>query len=375
MAPSPIRLLMIASSSHIGGAEQSILGVVRYADPARLFPSVLSVMGKGPLARLAEQAGAKAYNWALESVANPLLIRRMQLFLRDGHYDLVQCFGLRAELLTRWVAHGMGLKLISSIRSTDPWRRWHHVALDRLTVDGVTAWISNSQAGMEAKIEREGTPAEKIFVVPNGIPDRAVVDAKARHAARRKFKLADEDAPVLGVVANITRAKGSEDLIEAIARLRTRFPRLVCLCAGRIDAEGRIPKLASSKGLDANFRWLGFLPDAAAVYEASDLAVLASHWEGMPHALIEALRAGVASVATDVGGVPEVIRHQREGLLCPPKSPEALAASIERALADNASRAAWGKAARERYEYNFRIEDMVDRLTAIYERICGRPAA
>lgn len=372
MTSPPIRLLMIASTSEIGGTEQSILGVVRYADPARLFPTVLTLQGTGPLARLAEQAGARAYNWALKSTADPRLIRRMQLFLREGHYDLIQCFGLRAELLTRWVAHGMGIKLISSVRSVDAWRKWRHTALDRLTMDGVTAWISNSEAGKRAKIERERVPAGRIFVVPNGIPERPPADEKTRERARRKFKVAADEGPVLAVVANITRAKGHDDLIDAVARLLPKYPKLVVLCAGRDDSAGRIPALADSRGVDRAFRFLGFMPDAASVLEAADLCVLPSHWEGMPHALIEALRAGIPSVATNVGGIPEVVRHEHEGLLCPPHNPEALAAAIDRALADSAQRQAWSAAARKRFEENFRVEAMVENLTCVYEKILRR---
>lgn len=330
-------------------------------------------MGRGPVALLAGQAGAEATNWALDSVANPYLLRRMQLFLREGNFDIIQCYGLRAEALCRWVARGLGIRLISSIRSTDPWRRWYHVALDRLTLDGVTAWISNSEAGKRARMQREGTPGDKIFVVPNGIPDRPLPDAEARAKARRRLGLDDANGPVLAVLANIRQAKGHEDLLEALVKLREKFPALVCLCAGRDDSGGRIPTGPLARRLGGAVRWLGFVDDPASVYDAADLAVLPSHWEGMPHALIEALRAGLPSVATEVGGTPEVIRHEKEGLLCPPGSPGSLARAIERALEDEEGRRRWGASARRRYEENFRVEVMVERLTEIYLRVAALP--
>jgi glycosyltransferase involved in cell wall biosynthesis len=244
--------------------------------------------------------------------------------------------------------------------------------LDRLTWDGVTAWMSTSRAATEAYIARLGAPAHKIFTIPTGIADRPVADDAARTRARKRFKLDPDDRPALGVVANLRAAKGYEDLIDALVKLKSNWPRIVCLCAGRDDSAGRIPELARARGVEANMRFLGYVPDAPTVYDAADVAVLASHWEGMPHALIEALRAGRASVATKVGGIGEIIRHESEGLLCPAKSPPELAAAIARALEDEPVRAEWERNARARFESDFRVELMVERMTLLYEYVLGR---
>lgn len=368
-ANPPIRLLQITSASEIGGAEQIALDFIRYSDPLRVRPSLLCLMGRGPLARRAEQAGAVGRNWALESLADPRLLRRMQLYLREGGYDAVQTYGLRADVLTRWVANGMNMPVVSAIVSIDPWRRAHHVFLDRLTRDGVAAWIATSEAARDAWLRRERGPARKVIVIPTGIPDRPSADAAARDRARRRWKLDAAAGPVLAVLANLRPAKGHEDLIRAVRILRADFPGLVCICAGRDDTGGRIPALAASEGVGDAMLFPGFVSDPASVYDAADLAVLPSHWEGMPHALIEALRAGVASVATDVGGNREVVRHEREGLLCAPRDPGALAAAIRKFLSDDPARVAFASAARARYEKSFRVEAMVGRMTRVYERV------
>jgi glycosyltransferase involved in cell wall biosynthesis len=296
----------------------------------------------------------------------------MQLHLRRGQYDIVQCYGLRAELLARGAAHGMGIKVVSSICSIDPWRKWYHVALDRLTMDAVTAWISTSNAAAEVKIARERVPREKIFIIPTGIPDRPIADAEARNRARKKLKLTENDAPVLAVIANIRPAKGYGDLIDAVAKLKEQWPGIVCLCAGRDDSDGAIPRLAAARGLENNMRFLGFRSDAPIVYDAADLAVLPSHWEGMPLSLLEALRAGLPCVATRVGGVAEVIDHGAQGLLCPPRDPAALIDSISKLLEDDALRGRMAAGAREKFENDFRVELMVEKMTEVYERMLGR---
>lgn len=369
----PLRLLQIASSSEIGGAEQLMLNFIRYSDSERVVPYLLALTGRGPLARLADQAGTEGQNWALSSVTDPRLMRRMQLYLRRRQYDLVQCYGLRAELITRWVAHGMQKKLISSIVSINPQRGWAHYALDRLTMDGVTAWMSTSEAAKRAYVQNVGAPADKIFVIPTGIGDAPPLTSEDREKARRKLKLAVNDGPILAVLANLRAAKGHGDLIEAIAELKPHYPKLICLCAGRDDSNGAIPKLAQTRGVADNMRWLGFVSDAArTVYPAADLALLPSHWEGMPHALIEALRTGIPSIATDVGGNSEVVRHEREGLLIPARSPREFAAAIRRAMGDEPARQAWGESARRRFESDFRVEQMAARMMDFYEFIAER---
>jgi glycosyltransferase involved in cell wall biosynthesis len=327
-------------------------------------------MDDGPLVELAAASGARrAENWKMKTLRDPAGPPRMRKFLREGDFDVVQCYGLRAEALTRWIARGLGIKVVSSVCSIDPWRRWYHLWLDRLTMDGVSLWISTSDAARNVRIEREGVPERRIVVIPTGIPDRPVADAAARARAHGKFQIAPNSGPVLAVIANIRTAKGHCDLIQALAILKKKYPALICLCAGRDDSGGAIARQAGELGLGDSVRWLGFSDDAPEVYDAADLAVLPSHWEGMPLSGIEALRAGLPTVATDVGGIGEVIRDEKDGLLCPARDPERLAARIDEALSRESDRRAWGENARKRFDENFRVELMVERTTEVIEAL------
>jgi glycosyltransferase involved in cell wall biosynthesis len=298
----------------------------------------------------------------------------MQRLLRREGIDLVQPFGLRAELLVRGPASRAGARVISSICSVDPWRRWYHIALDRATANGVAAWISNSEAGKRAAVERERIPERRVFVVPTGVPDRPPPDEAARRDARCRLNLREGEGPVIAVVANLRPAKGYGELIEAVERLRSDWPGLVCLCVGRDDSGGRIPRLIRSRKLGETLRLPGFMSDPSLIYDAADLAVLPSHWEGMPSALIEAMRARLPIVATAVGGVPELIRSEKEGLLIPPGDAAALAEAIHRALHERSASAGWARAARERFEERFSVALMVSRTQEIQEQVVNLKA-
>ena len=344
-----------------------ILNLARHADPARIQPRVLTLTGPGHLTLLAMQAGVEAHNWALEGLWDPRLLRRMQLFLRAGQFDLVHTHGLAADLLARGVAHGMRLPCVSAVGSGDPERRWWRASLDRLTADGVTAWIADCEAARRGRIDREGFPGDRIHVVHHGIADAPPPDDQARAQARRRLKLED-GAPVLATVANLRVAKGYADLIDAIVILRRQYPELVCLAAGRDDSGGGIPQTAGSRGVADSIRWLGFVNDPTEVLAAADVVVVASKWEGCPVGLLEAMRAGCATVATRVGGIPEMIEDGAQGLLVPPGESGRLAEAIQSLLGDPDRRREFGRAGRRRFLERFTVDKMVEGLTDLYER-------
>lgn len=364
-----IRVLYVTSTARVGGAERRALNLARYSDPERFEASLLTLEDQGELIDEAREAGVPVTGWSVRHLFQPRLLARMRRHLIRERIDIVQPFGLRAELLVRGPASRSSTRVVSSICSVDPWRRWYHTALDRATVDGVTAWISNSEAGKRAALERQRLPEKRIFVVPTGIPDRPPGGDAARTEAKQRLGVRAGEGPVLGVVANVREAKGYGDLIEAVAKLREKWPGLVCLCAGRDDSRGKIPAEIRRRGLESRIRLLGFVEDPSLVYDAADLAVLPSHWEGLPSALVEAMRAGVAIVATEVGGIPELIESGQEGLLVPAGRPEALAGAIDELLRDPERRRACGEAARRRYEAMYRVEAMVSRTLEIQERV------
>lgn len=369
MKRRPIRVLYVTSTARIGGAERRALNLIQYADRSRCEASLLALETEGSLREEAEARGIEGEYWRGHALPSPGRLRAMRRKLAAGEFDVVVPFGLRAEVLSRGPASRAECLVVSMICSVDPWRHWYHTALDRATAGGVCAWISNSEAGKRAAVERGGIDPKRVFVVPTGIPDRLMASELVRREARRRFGVGEAEGPVLAVLANLREAKGYGDLIQAMAKLKSDWPGLVCLCAGRDDSRGAMAKRARTAGAGEAMRFLGFQSDGAAVYEAADLAVLSSHWEGMPSALVEALRAGLASVATDVGGVSEVVRPGQEGLLTPSGDPRALAEAIDRALRHPDERAAWARSARRRYEQEFRIERMVGRTLDILEAV------
>jgi len=230
--------------------------------------------------------------------------------------------------------------------------------------------LSSADAGYLESIFR--VPSGKIRLVPNGVP---LPDPPPdRDGARRRLALGEGDE-VIGYVGALAESKGLGDLVEAVAALAPSRAVPVVVLGGEGDYAEQIRERAESAGIGARVRLLGPLHPPDDLYAACDLFVLPSHGEAMPLALLEAMAAGRPVVATNVGGIPDVVREGVEGTLVPSRNPRALAAAIGALLADPRARERMGRAARARVESAFSIERMVAATCAVYDEILSGPAA
>ena len=172
-------------------------------------------------------------------------------------------------------------------------------------------------------------------------------------------------------MARLDEQKGHRHLIDAIAILASRRPNLVTLLAGEGPLEQSLRAQCAALGLDDRVRFLGYRRDVAELFEAADVVVLPSLYEGLPLVAIEALAAGRPMVATEVDGTPEVVIHERTGLLVPPANPVALAAAIERLLDDPALAARLASDGRKFVHENFAVRRQIEQTAALYSELTG----
>jgi glycosyltransferase involved in cell wall biosynthesis len=234
------------------------------------------------------------------------------------------------------------------------------------------AVVGNSRA-ICAELATEGAEAQRIALLPNG-----VVMAPARLArceARAALGVGD-GALVIACVANLIPYKGHVDLVEAFARARTGLPEgSVLLLIGRDDGMGvALTAQAEARAVIDHVRFLGERNDIADLLAAADMFVLASHEEGSPNAVIEAMAAGLATIVTDVGGSPEAVADT--GLVVPPRDPAALADALLRLGTDATLRDRLGAAAAARAAAEFSREACIARYLTLYDALrTGRAPA
>jgi glycosyltransferase involved in cell wall biosynthesis len=183
---------------------------------------------------------------------------------------------------------------------------------------------------------------------------------------------ADAARPTLGVVGRLSEEKGVDVLLEAMTLLRRDGFTGTALIAGDGPEAARLRARARALGLDGAVRFLGTVGDVASLYRALDLVVVPSRSEGMPNVVLEALRADRPIVATDVGGIPEILGDSGAGVLVPSGDAEALAAGIGRALAEGPGEPA-RRARRERADA-FSLARRARDHRALYDDLLRTPA-
>jgi glycosyltransferase involved in cell wall biosynthesis len=202
-------------------------------------------------------------------------------------------------------------------------------------------------------------------VVPNGL-DVARFAPKPLRSPRRR----------LVMVANLRPGKGHATLIDAAALVLQRLPDARFDIIGDGTERERLVRYAADRGLASAFVFHGHCDDVPAKLAEADVFVLPSESEAFPNAVLEAMAAGLPVVASAVGGILEVVQHDRTGLLVPPRDPVALADALHRVLSDDVLAARVASAGRAVVDTRYSFERMIASFEAIYsEQLLRRGVA
>lgn len=202
------------------------------------------------------------------------------------------------------------------------------------------------------------SPQARLDVLMNAVPLPPLDEVRRRETPQ----------PVLLFLGEIARHKGVLELARAFASVARQFPQLKLVYGGTGSAVQQVRDLTAELELGERVEFTGWLEAQRkrAAYAGATIFVLPSYVEGMPMALLEAMSWGLPAIATAVGGVPEMITHEVNGLLIPPGDTEALAAAITRLMSDPPLRQRLGEAARATVAERFSLDTAVRRLLDIY---------
>ena len=193
--------------------------------------------------------------------------------------------------------------------------------------------VALNQEDLEEQVALGLAPREKYVVVPNGI-DLGVYESSAngqgRDEVRADLRIRGR-TPTVAVVGRLTTEKGQDVLIRALARLGGRRAPVLLIIGGGPE-EAALREMCRSLGVEERVRFLGVRTDVPVLLRGADIVVLPSRYESGGLALMEAMASGLPVIASDVGGVPDLIRDGEEGLLVPPGDPEPLADAIHRVI-------------------------------------------
>lgn len=362
-----------------GGGERLAAEVTRRLDPER-FERTLCMTRPPPQVDLEEGFREWAQGLRDDGVELLVLERRSRrdlaawrpLFrrLRDQHVDVVHSHMFGTNVSAAPLARAAGVPVMVAHEHTwsyqgQPLRRF----LDREVVARLSdAFVAVSREDRRRMIEVERIDPGDVVFIPNGIPA-----PPPRSGADKRTELGIEPtSPVVGAVGVLRPQKALDVMIRAAGVVRERFPDVRFLIVGPGRARPALEALIAELGLGATVRLLGARTDVPDLLGAFDVAACSSDFEGSPLSVMEYMEAARPIVATRVGGLPDLIDDGVHGLLVAPRDHAALAAAIERVLADPDQGARMGEAARERCRREFSIEVMVERIADLYEGIHAR---
>jgi glycosyltransferase involved in cell wall biosynthesis len=372
-----LKVLALIDHLALGGAEM-LLGQFAAAAPAagiRLSVSCLWELRGNPAAKPLRAAGIEPVVLdAPPRLGLPALVM-VRRHIADLKPDIVHTHLGSAGFLGSLAARSLRVPSIASIHAISRPSDLRSRGLLKLGAaarrHGAARIITVSEAARQAYLARGWDSPDRVVAIHNGID--AVPEPGAGAAVRRELRL-DGDAVVLGMFSALRAEKGHDVAIGALGLLRTRFPKLRLVIAGDGPMRAELSRLAQPLG-DA-IVMTGPRFDVMRLLDATDVYLQPSHADAFPTTLLEAMAASVPVVATDVGGIPEIVVHDRTGVLInAPPTAEKLADAIGALLDDPRRRGDLAVAGRRRYEDRFTADPWVRRTRALYDAVLSEVRA
>ena len=371
------RVVSIVEAVTVTGPMKPLL---MFASPARqsalqgrslqlsLLTTVRDTSGTGSGNAFTKAAGAAgvAVDACFERFpGDPRVLDQMADHLTRLNPDLVETHNFKSHFLFWLLRRRRG----NGLRST-PWVAFHHgytqtswrvklyQLLDSITLPKANRVVTLCEPFVQQLVAR-GVERSRIEIISNAVEPRPAPGSAAVFELRQRHGISAEDRVLLSV-GRLSSEKGGRDLLDAFRKVLDQMPdtKLTLLLLG--DGPDRAMLEEYGKDLGKRLCFAGHLTDVWPYYFLSDVFVLPSHSEGSPLALLEAMAAGCAIVATRVGGVPETVVEGQSGLLVSPRDPGALAQALiriltEPSLAASLRNGALSRGAQftpERYTYN-----------------------
>ena len=366
-----MRLLLVADSLDVGGAEWHVVNLASaLAEQGHRITLACTV--EGVLASLAEQAGISVrplLHHLVKRRQSPRYAWKLAKLVRQSQFDLVHAHMYASALASAYALLGTTIPLVITEHSQANWRSQYACRCSQWSYSQARHIIAVSREIRRRLIEQEGVPSDRISVIMNALPPVS----EQHKSIQPDLPAALRNGLLVGVAARLQPEKGVAYFLEAAAHVLQFLPEVHFLVMGDGPQRKELQAYVEQLGVQEHVHFLGFRLDARAIIGLLDVLVVPSLSEGTPLVTLEAMSAGVPVVASAVGGIPEQIRHQCEGLLFPPGDAMALAEAVLHLLQNPTWMRQLGEAGRQRALSRFSFTAMVQETENVYRATLGWP--
>ena len=382
------KVLLCITKSAVGGAQKYIYDIATRL-PSDAFEPIIVAGGSGPLFGMLRNKSIRTIAVpGLERDVNPLrelqaFFNLIKIFIQEKP-DIIHLNSSKmgaigalavwcAKLLTLnfkpriiFTVHGWGFREDRSV--------WQRAAI--FAVSAMSSYFHTHTITINSADHKDATtfiPAKRISLIPLGIE---TPDLFSREQSRAFFSsLAgntfDKHTFIIGTTAELTKNKGLSYLIDALHHLllSSKKQNFHCIIMGEGEERKRLEEQIKTLGLKSRVTLAGFVADAYCYLSGLDLFALSSVKEGLPYALMEAMAAGLPVIATRVGGIPDLISHNKNGMLVPPKNPVAIKEHLEYVLASREYSDNFGACAKQTIAAHHSLEQMIAKTSQLYHEL------
>lgn len=315
--------------------------------------------------------------WAF--LFNHFLEKQLAAANKDFGFDLIHIHDWLVAPSGIGFKHFCGKPLVCTMHSTEHGRSSLHDP-DSFMIDGMEWWAcfeaarivvtSNSMKGEVCG--HFNVSGEKVAVIPNAIDVEKYDVGVDRWSVRRRFGVGDHEKLVL-YVGRLVPQKGIEYLIRAVPRISRRFPEAKFVIVGEGWMRGHLEWLADQSGQRWRINFTGFISDEdlIALTKSADAMVVPSIYEPFGIVALEGMAAGVPVVASQVGGLAEVVEHDKTGVYAYSRSPDSIAWGVERVLSDQGYRDWLVKNGHDAVKSRFSWGAVARQTVDVYKRVLG----
>jgi glycosyltransferase involved in cell wall biosynthesis len=382
-APPRARILAIMEAASVTGPAKNLIGFCRWLRTTEGEATGLTVAiatfdrnaradQHDSFAGAARAAGIETYVVHERHRFDLGVIPQLLEVATSARANLIQTHNSKSHLLVRSTP---------ALRAGRPWFVFQHGdtytdlkqrlynQVDRLTLRAADRVISVCQA-FTPRLLGCGVRTDRIRILHNAAGGMREVSTAEQIALREQLGIRAGEAAILSI-GRLSREKGHADLLRALARLPAAGKDWKLVLVGVGPEQAELMRLTQALGLNARVVFAGFKADVAPFLAIADIMALPSHTEGSSNVLLEAMAAGVPTVATRVGGNPEIVLSDRTGLLVPVADSLAMATAISRLLNEPGFAAQLAQAACVRAAVEFSFERYRRRLCGYYAEALG----
>lgn len=364
-----LNVMLMTDVTGRGGAEKALVDLALHLDRRLYNVSVCATRSAGNYQPLLDGAGVPTFILERHTRREAYKMLRLVRLLRRQPVHILHTHLFGSNTWGRILGKLAGVPVIIAHE------HWSTKSQQEIWVDRLLYRLSDrilvpSQESKRVVASTDHIPSNRLSVIYNGVD---IEQFKSRNDAadtRRELGV-PANAILVGYVGRLSPEKGGQDiLIRAISKVRQTHANVCLLVVGDGPLRPGLEKLAAD--LDEPIIFTGLRADIARILGAMDIFVLPSLHEALPIAALEAMATRLPVVATRVGGNPEVVEHEKTGLLVPPNDETALYEAIMRLITEPATASRLASAAQSHVQANFTLDQMARRVEAVYAELAAR---